>query len=183
MRPRRFYDLTTERELKQLYLQREGTRILRDDARKQRKPLPTPKRPEPEPIPPNRKWAPLSSLKAISEVKTDARRFPRIAKATTMTKLTEAKTTMKNDTEETQVFHGAPEPRYYGTVVENPTAEEWAEAVHNYYGDPDALRVARRWDDELSLFTSEKFDVVKPGEAYTAEQAESEIKSGMRDAV
>jgi hypothetical protein len=66
MKLRRFYDLTTERELRQLYLQREGTRIIRNADRRQRKPPPLAKRPEPEPAPRPGKWAPLNEgLKAL----------------------------------------------------------------------------------------------------------------------
>ena len=124
--------------------------------------------------------------------------------------------TMKNNTEETQVFHGDHDPHYFGALVENPTAEEWAEAVRVYCGNEDgepfvvaiksgaltplhlgdfgvmlgseylvkgptaeqwadavsrylepamgstgaAVRVARRWDDNLSLFDY-NFDVVR----------------------
>jgi hypothetical protein len=49
--------------------------------------------------------------------------------------------TMKNNTEETQVFEGDPDPHYRGTLIENPTAEEWAEAVRVYCGNEDGKRL------------------------------------------
>jgi hypothetical protein len=144
--------------------------------------------------------------------------------------------TLKNESGETQVFHGDHDPHYFGALVENPTADEWAEAVRVYVGNEDgeefkvaiksdgtltllhlgdfgvvlgskylvqdptaeqwadavngylepamgstgaAVRVARRWDENLSLFDCD-FDVVKPGDRYTVGQAESEIKLGIR---
>lgn len=67
----------------------------------------------------------------------------------------------KNESGDTQVFHGEADPHYFGVLVKEPTAEEWLEAVRVYAGNPDGEEfvVAIKADDTLTLLHLGDFGV------------------------
>jgi hypothetical protein len=87
---------------------------------------------------------------------------------------------MKNLTQETQVFRGG---EYFGVLVENPTAEQWAEAAESYDGknyiteNYDCV-VVERCDEELVPVprNGDLYEFFPPGAEYSEDCAESEAK-------
>jgi hypothetical protein len=77
----------------------------------------------------------------------------------------------KNDTDKTQIFDHE-YSHYFGTVVENPTAAEWAEALCNYT-DGEKFEVATRPLYGLTLVHLGDFGI-KPGSKHLVHRPTAE---------